>query len=417
MTEYAAYLGIDWADKKHDLCLIDAATGKQTRQVLAHTPQAIAEYFTSLRCRYPGQLIAVGLEQSRGPLLFALLQYDFLVLYPLNPTTLAKYREAFTPSRAKDDPTDADYAAELLMKHNDRLKAWQPDDEQTRTLRYLVEHRRRLIGDRTRLTNRMTSLLKCYFPQVLSWFPDLATVLVCDFLLRWPALEQLRGVKRTTLLNFFRAHHSVRTDTLEKRLTAIKASLPLTTDRAIIDSSVLMISALAAQLKTTLAAVKQFDEAITKLCVAHPDFSLFQSLPGAGEVYASRLLAMMGTQRDRWTTADELACLSGIAPVMERSGQSVWIRWRYFCPKFMRQSFHEYAGESVKHSFWARAYYEQQIAKGKSRQAAVRALAYKWIRIIWKCWQTRTPYNEVRYLEALRKKGSTLLSYAARNAA
>jgi transposase len=417
MTEYAAYLGIDWADKKHDLCLIDAATGKQTRQVLAHTPQAIAEYFTSLRSRYPGQLIAVGLEQSRGPLLFALLQYDFLVLYPLNPTTLAKYREAFTPSRAKDDPTDANYAAELLMKHCDRLKAWQPDDEQTRTLRYLVEHRRRLLGDRTRFSNRLTSLLKCYFPQVLSWFPDLATILVCDFLLRWPALEQPQGVKRSTLLNFFRAHHSVRPDTLEKRLAAIKESVPLTTDRAIIDSSVLMITALAQQMKTTIAAIKQFEAEIAKLCATHPDFPLFQSLPGAGEVYASRLLAMLGTQRNRWTTADELACLSGIAPVMERSGQSVWIRWRYFCPKFMRQSFHEYAGESVKHSFWARAYYEQQIAKGKSRQAAVRALAYKWIRIIWKCWQTRTPYNEVRYLEALRKKGSTLLSYAARNAA
>jgi transposase len=417
MTQYAAYLGIDWADKKHDLCLVDAATGHKTKHVLAHTPQAIAAYFTNLHAQYPGQLIAVALEQSRGPLLFALLQYDFLVLYPLNPTTLAKYREAFTPSRAKDDPTDADYAAELLMKHNDRLKAWHPDDPQTRTLRYLVEHRRRLGGDRTRLTNRMTSLLKCYFPQVLSWFPELATVLVADFLLRWPALEQLRGVKRTTLLNFFRAHHSVRTDTLEKRLAAIKESVPLTTDRAIIDSSVLMISALATQLKTTIAALQQFDDEIAKLCATHPDFSLFESLPGAGPVYASRLLAVIGTQRDRWTTAAELACLSGIAPVMERSGQSVWIRWRYFCPKFMRQSFHEYAGESVKHSFWARAYYQQQIGKGKSRQAAVRALAYKWIRIIWKCWQTRTPYNEVMYLEALRKKGSTLLSYAAKNAA
>lgn len=416
MTPYAAYLGIDWADKKHDLCLVDSTTGQQSKQVLAHTPQAIAEYFTRLRAQYPGQLIAVGLEQSRGPLLFALLQYDFLVLYPLNPTTLAKYREAFTPSRAKDDPSDAAYAAELLLKHSDRLKAWHPDDEQTRTLRYLVEHRRRLIGDRTRLTNRITSLLKCYFPQVLSWFPDLATVLVCDFLLRWPALQQLHGVKRTTLLNFFRAHHSVRPETLEKRLAAIKASVPLTTDRPIIDSSQLMISALAAQLKTTIAELKRFDEAIAKLCATHPDFPLFQSLPGAGQVYASRLLAMMGSQRDRWTTADELACLSGIAPVMERSGQSVWIRWRYFCPKFMRQSFHEYAGESVKHSFWARAYYEQQIAKGKSRQAAVRALAYKWIRIIWKCWLTSTPYNEVKYLEALRKKGSPLLSYAAKSA-
>jgi transposase len=417
MNQYAAYLGIDWADKKHDLCLLDTATGKKTRLVLPHTPQTINEYFTGLRARYPGQQIAVGLEQSRGPLLFALLQFDFLVIYTINPTTLAKYRQAFSPSRAKDDPTDAEYAAELLMKHSDRLKCWHPDDDQTRTLRYLVEHRRRLIGDRTRLSNRLTSLLKCYFPQVLSWFPDLATVLVCDFLLRWPALERLRGVKRATLLNWFRAHHSVRSTTLEKRLAAIKESVPLTTDRAIINSSVLMISALAAQMKTTIEALRQFDSEIEKLCAAHPDFHLFQSLPGAGDVYASRLLAVMGTQRERWTTAQELACLSGIAPVMERSGQSTWIRWRYFCPKFMRQSFHEYAGESVKHSFWARAYYQQQIAKGKNRQAAVRALAYKWIRIIWKCWQTRTPYNEVKYLENLRKKGSPLLSYAAKTAA
>jgi transposase len=417
MNQYAAYLGIDWADKKHDLCLLDTATGKKTRLVIQHTPAAIAEYFTSLRVRYAGQQIAVGLEQSRGPLLFALLQYDFLVLFPINPTTLAKYREAFSPSRAKDDPTDAEYVAELLLQHGDRLKAWHPDDDETRTLRYLVEHRRRLIADRTRISNRLTSLLKCYFPQVLDWFPDIRTELVCDFLRRWPSLSELRGVRQTTLLKFFRSHHSVRRDSLEKRLSAIKQAVPLTTDRAIINSSVLMTKALAAQMQTTIAAIREFDNEIEKLCAAHPDFPLFQSLPGAGEVYASRLLAVMGTDRERWATADELACLSGIAPVMERSGKSVWIRWRYFCPKFMRQSFHEYAGESVKHSFWARAYYEQQIARGKTRQAAVRALAYKWIRIIWKCWQTRTPYNEVKYLESLRKKGSPLLSFAAKNAA
>jgi transposase len=213
MDEYVAYLGIDWADTKHDLCLLEATTGSRERQVLKHTPQAIAEYFTALRARYGGRKIAVALEQSRGPLLFALLQFDFLVLYPLNPTTLAKYREAFTPSRAKDDPSDAEFAAELVSQHRDRLKAWQPDDEQTRTLRYLVEHRRRLIGDRTRISNRLTSLLKCYFPQVLLWFPDLRTELVCAFLQRWPTLESLRSVRRSTLLKFFHQHHSVRAAT------------------------------------------------------------------------------------------------------------------------------------------------------------------------------------------------------------
>jgi transposase len=112
-----------------------------------------------------------------------------------------------------------------------------------------------------------------------------------------------------------------------------------------------------------------------------------------------------------------LACLAGVAPVMERSGQSCWVRWRYFCPKFLRQTFHEYAGESIRHSFWARAYYEQQRAKGKSHHAAVRSLAFKWVRIIFRLWQTRAAYDEVKYLEGLRKKGSPLLSYAANNPA
>jgi hypothetical protein len=114
--------------------------------------------------------------------------------------------------------------------------------------------------------------------------------------------------------------------------------------------------------------------------------------------------------RVRFDSADAIACFSGIAPVIERSGQSCWIRWRYFCPKFVRQSFHEYAGESIKHSAWARAFYAAQRQRGKSRAAAVRALAFKWIRIIWKCWQTRTPYDEVVYLQALKRTNSALVS-------
>lgn len=102
---------------------------------------------------------------------------------------------------------------------------------------------------------------------------------------------------------------------------------------------------------------------------------------------------------------------------IERSGKQTWIRWRYFAPKFFRQTFHEFAAESIQHSFWARAYYAMQRAKGKEHHAAVRALAFKWIRIIWKCWQTRTPYNEIVYLESLRRSGSPLLKFAAEHQA
>lgn len=411
MNNFAAFIGIDWADDKHDLCLVDCSTGPKEFHTITHKPEVLDQFLFQFRARFAGQLIAVALEQARGPLIFALLKYDFLVLYPVHTTTLAKYREAFSPSRAKDDPKDAEFLVELITHHRDRLKAWVPDDPKTRTLQMLVEHRRRLVGDRTRISNRLTALLKAYFPQVLDWFPHIRTQLVCHFLLRWPTLAAVKRAKASTLEAFFRAHHSARQNLVSQRIEAIKVSLPLVTDHAVINSSVLMVKALVTQMQITLDAISSLETDIETLSQTHQDFCIFASLPGSGTVYASRLLVALGTQRDRFASPDELACFSGIAPVIERSGQSTWIRWRYFCPKFLRQSFHEYAGESIKHSLWTRAFYTAQRAKGKSHPAAVRALAFKWIRIIWKCWQTHTPYDEGKYLESLRRSNSPLIRH------
>jgi transposase len=417
METYAALIAIDWADRQHAVCLYDETTGKREQYFIKQTPESLQAWVLGLRERFAGQRLAVCTEQSRGPLIYALLQYDFLVLYPVNPATLAKYRQAFSPALGKDDPSDADYLLDLLQHHRERLKAWRPDDEPTRTLRLLVEQRRRLINDRTRISNRLTALLKCYFPQVLGWFPDLSTVLVCDFLTRWPTLTALQKAKPATLLKFLRAHHSVRAATNERRLAELKTAVALTTDAAVLTSSTLMVKVLVAQLRTVLAALAEYDRHIEALCQTHAEYELFASLPGAGPVYAARLTAAFGSDRTRWQNADELLRFAGVAPAMERSGKQEWIRWRYFCPKFLRQSFHEYAAESVAHSFWAKAYYNMQRLKGKKHHAAVRALAFKWIRIIWKCWQTRTPYNEVIYLESLRKSGSPLLNFVANNQA
>jgi len=104
---------------------------------------------------------------------------------------------------------------------------------------------------------------------------------------------------------------------------------------------------------------------------------------------------------------------AGVAPVIEQSGKQSWTHWRYSCPKFLRQSFVEWAGQSVRYSYWARAYYEQQISKGKPHNAAIRSLAFKWIRIVFRCWKNNTAYDEATYLNALKKRGSPLLKFAA----
>src|SRR5262245_25655458 len=151
-----------------------------------------------------------------------------------------------------------------------------------------------------------------------------------------------------------------------------------------------------------LSTLRALDRKIEQAAGEHPDFSIFASLPGAGTVMAPRLLAAFGSQRDRYSCADELQTYSGIAPVTESSGKRKWVHFRWACPKFLRQSFHEWAGHSIAQSTWARAYYQQQRDRGSDHHAAVRALAFKWIRIVFRCWKDRVAYDESKYLAALR---------------
>ena len=165
-ADYAALVGIDWADTKHDCCLRVIGADQEEYGVMGHLPEAIDHWARELAARFPGRKIAVCLEQSKGSLIYALLKYDCLVLYPINPRMLAKFREALAPSGKKDDPADAQLLLELISKHREKLRPWRPADEHTRTLQFLVEHRRKLVNDKTRLTNRLTSVLKGYFPHV-----------------------------------------------------------------------------------------------------------------------------------------------------------------------------------------------------------------------------------------------------------
>lgn len=410
--QFAAFIGIDWANAKHDLCLQAANCDQREFSVVAHRPDAIDAWVRTLRQRFQGR-VAVCLEIAKGPLVYALQKYDCFVLFPVNPTTLAKYRQAFTPSRAKDDPTDAELALELLLQHREKLKQLRPQSAPMRALLRLVEQRRRLIGDKNRITNRLTDALKQYYPQVLDWFQDKDTVLFCDFLGHWPTLKRAKRTRRATLEAFFQEHNVRYANIIEKRLHAIKTATPLTDDIAVIAPNQLLAQALVEQLRVTLAAIERFDDEIRTVSQTLPDHALFGALSGAGATLAPRLLVAFGEQRERYHSAAEIQKYGGIAPVTERSGKKSWVHWRWQCPTFLRQTFVEWAAETIPRSFWAGAYYRQQRDKGSTHQAAVRALAFKWIRILYRCWQTRIPYDESTYLNALKRRGSPLLKSIA----
>ena len=171
--EFAACVGLDWADAKHDVCVQAAGTERRELGSFEHSPEAIEVWGQTLRTRCNGQPVAVGLELTKGPMVSARRHDDFLGLFPVHPLTLATYREACPPSRAQDDPPDAELPVELLLKHRDTLTPLTPQSPTMRALAPLVESRRRLGGDTVRLTNRLTRALKNSFPQVLQWFDEI----------------------------------------------------------------------------------------------------------------------------------------------------------------------------------------------------------------------------------------------------
>jgi hypothetical protein len=315
---FAAFVGIDWADTTHDVCLQAAGSEKRESFMLAHTPETIDAWVSTLRTRFNGYPIAICLELNTGPLVSALRKYDFLVFFPINPIPLARYREAFTPSRAKDDPTDAELQLALLLTHRHKLQPLQPQSPARRALAPRGGAVRRVVGDTVRRTNRLTRTLQNSFPHVRHWFQEKDTLVFCDFLSRWPTRKAAQRACRSTLETFCRDHHGRSTDVIDKRIRALKAATPLTTDAGVIAPHALLVQTLVSQLRVT---------------------------------------------------------------------------W---------------------HAIWARVYSQQQRDKGKAHQAAVRTLAFTWIRILSRCWQNRVPYDESTYLNALNRRGSSLIQNLAK---
>ena len=412
--DLAAYVAFDWADKKHAGALCPAGGDVETFE-LEQSPQPIDDWAAKLRQRFGGRPVAVCLEQAKGALIYALMKYDFFVLYPINPKQLSRFREAMGPSGAKDDPGDADLLLELLTKHRDRLHPWRPGDATTRLIGQLSEDRRGLVESRTGLINALKSRLKQYFPLALEVLGELDTELACRFLLRWSSLEQLQQEDSQEIASFYHMMECYHPKLIEERLEKIAQATPLVNDSAIIASGQMLVQGLASQLLALIEPLKQYDLKLAELMKQHPDAEIFESFPGAGEALAPRLLAAFGTDRQGIDSSDQMQCISGIAPVTVKSGKVCHVHRRWACNKFLRQTFHEFALHSLRKSSWAKAYYDMMRDRGLKRHAAVRALAFKWIRILYRCWKTRTCYNEVHYFQQLRKRQSPILKFMGTN--
>jgi transposase len=384
------FIGIDWADQAHAICLIDPERPAPQHSSLAQKPEAIAAWAEALHKKYAKRELCLIIETSKGALITALIEVGGFTIYPINPKQAARYREALHPTGGKSDPADAQLLATFLMLHRDSLRRLQPDTPETRKMGELTQLRRTQVEERKRVTLQLRSLLQKYFPLILDLFQDqLDEPLVIDLLKRWPSLLVLKRVNPSLLNTFFKEHGIRSEDRREELVKQIRAAVDLTRDKALIEPLALRAQCLARLLEVLVRSIAEFDKTIADAVAQHEDAPIFKSLPGAGAALVPRLIVAFGSDRERYESATEL-------------------QNRHACPQFLKQTFHEFADQTRRWSPWAKAFYNNKKASGMKHQAAVRALAFKWIRILFQMWKHRTPYDAHRYTQALSKAQSPL---------
>lgn len=407
-TSEELIVSLDRSDASLAVALLSIATGQVEHVTVSTKPEELDAWWRDLQSAHPDARLLVAFEQPAPNLLAFFAARPPAAIYALNPSATWAYRQSLVVSHARTDQSDAHHQALYLLHHRDQLTPWTPPPRTVEQLGRLCEARRKFVDTRTGLTNRLQAVLKRYYPQALAiMHEDIWRPLNLAFLRRWPTPQALQTARSTTLRRFFHQQGS-RSETCWGRRSQVLAVLvPLSAEEPLSDR--LEVTVLVDQIEALNTGILRYDRAINELFAHCADAALIEALPGAGPAMAPRLYVAFARYAGNCASAADFAAAVGVAPVTDQSGKMRKVYRRLRCDKHTRQSFVEWARESIKHSAWARAFFDQRKAAGHYAQATFRALAYKWTRILWRCWRERTPYDEAKYLATLRAKGSPLL--------
>lgn len=399
------FVGVDWGDREHAVCVVDAAGRDVAVFSVPHTAEGLEAFVSSLREH--GPLEGVAVETSRHLLVQKLMEAGFVV-FPVNPKVSQAWRAGWSAAAGKTDVSDARVLADGLRQHHRRMRALHPDEARTRELAMLCADENRLVAERTALVNRLRATLKEYFPAALEWFDDWTAPTAWDFVLTFPKPDVLLNASRKRLFGFLKSHRIGLSSQWQERVERRGDGVAWPADVATVAAKSRMAVAVAKQLRALEASLVEYRKRIEELFAEHPDADIFSSLPGAGPKLAPQLLSHFGSRRDNFKEARALQQLSGVVPVTEQSGARSFRRFRRACRKDFRNTMYQFALQSIRKSAWARAFYDEARRKGQSHALASRNLAAKWIKIIYRMWLEHESYDEHRYLISLEKRNSPL---------
>ena len=397
--------GVDWGQRKHVAQVVDAQGQASAVLEVEHSVaglQQLVAWFVA-----QGPVAGIAVETCRHQVVQALREAGFAV-YPVNPKLSHAWRKGWAVSEAKDDRRDALVLADGLQQHHARLSVYTPDVASARELKRLCDDERKLIQQQTALVQQLQDAVRQYYPAALAWFSDLTTQCAWDFLLMFPTPTALAQASKAKLNGFLRCHKIALGPQWQERVAQRGDATQWPSDAATEEVQGLWAQAQAKQLRTLHAVLHTYRQRIEAGFAAQPDHALFQSLPGAGPKLAPRLHAAFGTQREQYASAQSVQQLSGTAPVTTRSGAHETVHMRRACRKDWRCTMHQFAWQSTRYCAWARACYDLARARGQSAALALRNLANKWLKIIYRMWQTGKPYDEAKFVAQLVKTRSPI---------
>lgn len=394
------YIGIDWSEKKHDLCFLnEVGEVLQTLQI-RHTPDGLLA-FDKARERLGVKMAecVVGIETSHNMLVDFLIERGYLSIYVLPPNAVKSAQGRYRQSGAKSDPADARLMADMLRTERARYHAWVPDQPLTRQIRAMISLIDYLTKETWQFGNRLRAALLRYYPVALEIFSTLDSPISLAWIEQYPTPAAAQAVSYEQFKTFLHDHHHNRT----KKWAACYARLqqPQISAADVMGAVYAQEAQLLAQLMLKMVQSKtRLLADLDKLYTQHEDYRIYHSLPAAGAYLEPALLAMLGDDRQRFPSPEPLQATAGTCPVTKQSGKARIVTFRYACDHEFRQIVQQWAKASIEQSPWANSYYEAVRPHCSSVNEAYRKLANRWLEILWRLWQDRQPYDEQKHLSA-----------------
>lgn len=381
--------GLDWASEAHAICLVDGDGAVRESFEVHHDASGLTELVRRLR-RYPDVRLAI--ERPDGLLIDTLVDADIRVV-PIHPNKLKAARQRYSSSGAKSDVGDAYVLADLLRTDGHRFRELAPLSEATRALRALVRTRDDLVKARTALTNQLSAQLAAFWPGAAALFQRVDSQIALAFLERYPTPEAAAHLGERRLSAFLRRNAYSGRRPARELVARLEAAPRGLVGAAESEARSECVKALVAALTALLPKIGELEGAIAVALDEHADGAIFKSFPRAGEVNAAQLLAEIGDVRERYLSDDALAMEGGVVPVTKRSGKAKSVGFRWACNKRLRRALTSWADNTRHASPWAAQLYVRARGRGADHPHAVRILARAWLRVLWRCWQDRIPYD------------------------